>query len=101
MKAILITIATAAVLSGWLLWPYMWHGFFYQCIALQTLSLSIALHLPGKTKYCTFIQYLHTGIAVSILYDELFTNPKALGWHEILFITVVAAIAANKVYGKQ
>lgn len=101
MKAAIITLATASILSGWLLWPYMWHGFFYQCVAVQTLCLSVALHLPGRTKYCTFIQYLHTGIALSILFDELFTNPKSLGWNEIFFISAVAGVAFNKVYGKQ
>lgn len=95
MKWVLLTSIIVGLI-GWNLWPYAWHGFFYQSnavhIALKDVVI-LCLVRPLKNRFFVFLALVNFGIGITDLMDELFFDPKAFAWNDYIFFAINISIS--------
>ena len=77
------TAATIILLIGYNVWPYAWHGFFYQCLAISFVLLFWELLDKG------LFARLGLWFAVNNLVDELFFDPTKFAVNEYIFAITI------------
>lgn len=99
-KTILLSTIIILVL-GYNIWPFVWHGFFYQASAISwvLLFLLIKKGINGDIWF-KVIANICFWFAVNNLIDELFFDPKVFSWNEygfaiIIIITNIRIIKRN------
>lgn len=85
---ITLYIATIISIVTYLFWEALPKGSFYIGNGLFIFLLCMVLYRSNKM----FITYFLACISLSNLLDELFFNPRVLGWNELALIIVVPAI---------
>lgn len=80
-----IWVAIIVMLIGYNLWPFAWHGFFYQCMAIAILL--IFWHIRKQGKFGEFGYWL----AWNNLIDEIprIGTPTTFGWNEYIFAIII------------
>jgi hypothetical protein len=85
---ILFTLAYAV-------YPLMWHGFYYQCIAFAFLFLF--WHLRPYH----FAARIGVWFAVNAVVDELFFDPTKISIHEYVFAIIITTFETWQVTRKK
>jgi len=78
-----IKAALILLIVGYNVWPYAWHGFFYQCIAAALVLLFWEL-----LKFGLFAR-LGLWFAVNNLIDEVFFDPTKFAVNEYVFAITI------------
>jgi len=76
-------IAVVTLLVGYNVWPYAWHGFFYQCLAVALVLLFWELINKG------FWARLGLWFAVNNLVDEVLFDPTKFALNEYIFALII------------
>jgi hypothetical protein len=100
IQKVCLTAAILASLAGYNLWPYAWHGFFYQCNALMISLLFYLVKDFGKHDlYLHKVATIGFWFAISNLCDELFFDPTKLQWNEYVFALIIIVLTLKKSKG--
>lgn len=78
-----VKAAVILLIVGYNVWPYAWHGFFYQCIAVSLVLLFWELLRNG------LFARLGLWFAVNNLVDELFFDPTEFAINEYIFAILI------------
>jgi hypothetical protein len=76
-------IAIICFILAYNLWPYAWHGFYYQAMATGILFIFWQLKSTGIAGKIGF------WFAINNLLDELLFDPQKLQYNEYLFATII------------
>lgn len=83
---ILLIAALLVLIAGYNFWIFAWHGFFYQCLSVGLLLLSLLIkRLMPKDPTATIAVWL----CMNNFLDELFFDPKKFGWNEYIMCGIV------------
>lgn len=85
---VLLYIATVISIITYLFWGYMPKGSFYIGNAIFVFLLSVALYKHLRV----FITFFLLCGSFSNLLDELFFDPKTLGYNELALLIIIPAI---------
>lgn len=96
MKTWLTIAAMIVSIAGYNLWPIIHHDFFYKCMALSLLLLSIVVWLCKDVS--KIVSQIFFWLCVNNLMDELFFDPTAFQLNEYIFALIVIIITIRTSY---
>lgn len=85
-------VALAALILAYQLWPFMWHGFFYQ---LEALGISLLLFAFWRTTKWVVVE-IGLWLSINNLADELLFDPTRMGSNEAFFAIIVTFLILRK-----
>lgn len=91
MRGMIFAAITLFLLGYWL-YPFLWHGFFYQAMGAGLVILFYSLWRLTKYK----IALIGLLFAINNILDEIFFEPTKFQWNEIIFALSIIIIVCRQ-----